>query len=256
MKRLAAIDIVEDRTAGSRPDEGFLRLRRLTLVNRYADGSRSRPYACDVVSRRNVDAVAVVLHDRPVDRSSRVRVALRESMRPPVLLRADHPPAPEEGAPLPLLAEIVAGVIEEQDGGVDGVEHRAAAECEEEAGYPVLPEHVRRLGASSFPSPGVTDERVHFRRVAIDLDRRGDAAGDGSVMEEAGEVVLLPLREAIRRCRSGEIPDMKTEIGLLRLADALGYVPVLDRFLDELPAPLRTAAAALAPLLPAAGPAA
>ncbi|MFV1960024.1 MAG: NUDIX hydrolase [Planctomycetota bacterium] len=253
MKRLAAIDVVEDRAARSRPDEGFLRLRRLTLVSRYTDGSRSRPYACDIVSRRNVDAVAVVLHDRPTDGSSRVRVALRESVRPPVLLRADHPLAPSDGAGLALLAEIVAGVIEEEDVGADGVERRAAAECEEEAGYPVSPVQVLPLGASSFPSPGVTDERVHFRRVEIDLDARGEAAGDGSVMEEAGEVVLLPLREAIRRCRRGEIPDMKTEIGLLRLADALGYVPPLDRFLDELPAPLRAAAAALEPLLPEDG---
>ena len=40
-------------------------------------------------------------------------------------------------------------------------------------------------------------------------------------MEEFGCLFELDLRDAIGRCRSGEIPDMKTEIALLRLADHL-----------------------------------
>jgi hypothetical protein len=43
------------------------------------------------------------------------------------------------------------------------------------------------------------------------------------------------LGEAIAACRSGAIPDMKTEIGLLRLADHLGYLPQLGCFVDDLP---------------------
>ena len=31
------------------------------------------------------------------------------------------------------------------------------------------------------------------------------------------------------------MPDMKTELGLLRLADHLGYLPQLGCFADELP---------------------
>ena len=46
---------------------------------------------------------------------------------------------------------------------------------------------------------------------------------------------MLSLRDAIAQCRSGEIPDMKTEIALLRLADTLGYIPQLDAFVEELP---------------------
>jgi len=59
--------------------------------------------------------------------------------------------------------------------------------------------------------------------------------GDGSVMEECSKLVVLELGEAIAACRSGAIPDMKTEIGLLRLADHLGYLPQLGCFVDELP---------------------
>jgi hypothetical protein len=49
----------------------------------------------------------------------------------------------------------------------------------------------------------------------------------------------MRLRDAIAACRTGEVPDMKTEIALLRLADAVGYVPALDAFVDDLPPDLR-----------------
>ena len=245
-REIQRIEIVEDRTSAGRCDEGFLRMRRLTLRNVYANGSTSRTYDYDIVSRKHVDAVAIVIYER--GGADRVRVALRESLRPPVWLRSEKG-LPHGEREHRLLAEIVAGVLEEEDAHDGGVEERAAAECKEEAGYTVAPSDVARLGTGSFPSPGVTDEYVLFRAARAELVRRGEACGDGSVTEEAGQVVLLPLREAIRRCRAGEIADMKTEIGLLRLCDLVGYVPALDRFLDELPEDLQARARALPPLL-------
>ena len=47
-------------------------------------------------------------------------------------------------------------------------------------------------------------------------------------------------------CRDGRVPDMKTELALARLADELGFVPMLDRFLwqiDGAEVPARLAAA-------------
>ena len=245
-REIARIEIVEDRTPVSGCDEGFLRMRRLVLRNLYDDGSASRAYHYDIVSRKHVDAVAIVIYER--GGAERVRVALRESLRPPVWLR-NQKGLPHGEREHRLLAEIVAGVLEEGDDHENGVEMRAAAECSEEAGYVVDPAHVAPLGAGSFPTPGVTDEHVLFRAAETELDRRGEACGDGSVTEEDGEVVVLPLREAIRRCRAGGIADMKTEIGLLRLCDLLGYVPALDRFLEELPEDLREHARGLPPLL-------
>lgn len=219
MSELVDIEIVADETEGSRPDEGFLRLRRLTVRNRYADGSASEPYACDVVSRARTDAVAVAIYEIGDDRS--VRVALRTGVRPPVWFREDEDLGrPDERRHL-LLAEVVAGLIEPEDVGPAGIEERAARECLEEAGYRVAAADVRPLGGPLFASPGITDEQVHYRRVETDLASRGEPEGDGSVMEQAGEVVLLDLDEAIRRCRRGEIPDTKTEIALLRLRDAI-----------------------------------
>lgn len=245
-RKIERVEIVEDRTPTSRCDEGFLRMRRLVLRNVYADGSASRTYDCDIVSRKHVDAVAVVIYER--GGADRVRVALREGLRPPVWLRNEKG-LPHGEREHRMLVEIVAGVLEDEDADEGGVERRAAAECLEEAGYEVDSAAVEPLGGGVFPTPGVTDEFVLLRAVACDLDDRVEADGDGSVMEEDVRLILLPLREAIRRCRAGEIADMKTEIGLLRLCDLLGYVPALDRFVDELPADLRAHARSLPPLL-------
>lgn len=234
---LVDIEIVADRTEGSRCDEGFLRLQRLTLRNRYADDSTSADYTCDIVSRERTDAVAVVIYQVEDDR--RVRVALRTGVRPPVFFRRDKQLVqPDEREHL-LLAEIVAGLLEPEDAGPGGIERRAAAECAEEAGYAVAPADCVRLGGALFASPGITDEQVHYRAVEVDLDDRVEPTGDGSVMEEAGDVVILDLDEAILRCRSGEIADTKTEIGLLRLCEAIGYVPQLKCFVDDVETRLR-----------------
>lgn len=243
---ITAIEVVADNTASSRCDEGFLRMRRLVLRNRRADGSTSAPYACDVVSRRHVDAVAAVIWERAPGHA--VRVALKTGIRPPILLRRGDDKMAGDAASL-LLAEIVAGVIEDEPGQRESIERRAAEECAEEAGYDVAPEAVQALGGPLYPSPGVTDEMVHFRAVEASLGQRGDAPGDGSPMEEGGGVVVLPLREAIRLCREGTLCDMKTEIALLRLCDHLGYVPSLDCFVDDLDAGLRRRRDALPPLV-------
>ena len=54
-------------------------------------------------------------------------------------------------------------------------------------------------------------------------------------MEEAGRLVVMDLAAAIEACRSGAIPDMKTEVALLRLADHVGWLPQLGLFVHELP---------------------
>ena len=120
MKKVVGIDVVEDRTAASRCDEGFLRLRRLRIANVYEDGTRSAPYACDVMTRRHADAVAVALYDE--DAEGRVLVLLREGLRPPVTLRATRTDLVQPDArSWLLLPEVVAGVLEDEDVGHDGL---------------------------------------------------------------------------------------------------------------------------------------
>jgi ADP-ribose pyrophosphatase len=237
--KLAGIEVVEDRTERSRCDEGFLRVSRLRLRNVYTDGSRSRSYACDVVSRPGSDAVVAVLYE--IDGRRRIRVLLREGTRPPVYLRRHKAfvhPDPREYL---TIAEVVAGLVEPGDGpGEAGMRRRASAEAEEEAGCRVPSEHFRAIGGETFASPGISDEKVYYCAGPAPLDQAREPAGDGSVMEEHGRLVVWELADAIERCRSGEVPDMKTEIALLRLADHLAYLPQLGCFADELPEPLRS----------------
>ena len=222
--RLASIEVVEDRTKESRCDEGFLRLARLLVRNRYEDGSVSETYPCDVVSRPGSDAVVAVLFQ--LDGERRIRVLLRESTRAPVYLRRGKSfvhPDPREYRDI---AEVVAGIVEASDpAGPTGMRRRAALEAEEEAGCAVAADQFELIGGETFASPGTSDEKVYYCAAPAALDEAKTPRGDGSVMEEHARVVVCPLDEAIERCRSGEIPDMKTEIALLRLADHLGYLP-------------------------------
>jgi ADP-ribose pyrophosphatase len=232
--RLRSIEIVEDLSAQSRCDEGFLRLRRLRLRNLYEDGRHSEVYSCDVLSRRESDAVVAVLYE--LDGSRRVRVLLRDAPRAPVYLRhAKRFVHPDPRIYLSLM-ELVAGLVEASDGAGDmGLCRRAAIESEEEAGVRVRVEDFRVLGGESFASPGTGDEKLRFCAAPTLLAAASVGAGDGSVMEEGARLVTFELAEAIEACRNGAIPDMKTEIGLLRLADHLGYLPQLRCFVDELP---------------------
>lgn len=236
---LREIEIVEDRTAKSRCDEGFLRLRRLRLRNVYADGSRSRVYPCDVVSRPGSDAVVALLYALAPERRE-VRVLLRQSVRPPVFLRRLKRFVQPDARPYTELAELVAGLVEEEDGaGPEGLRRGAARETAEEAGLDVPIHCFEPLGGEAFASPGTSDEKLFYCAARAPVEQARNAPGDGTVMEEPARLLVMELCQAIEACRSGAIPDLKTEVGLLRLADHLGYVPQLGCFADELPEPLR-----------------
>lgn len=215
------LEILEDRTSASRCDQGFLRLRRLWVRHRYAGGAASPPYACDVVSRRGVDAVAVLLWWRAPNGPA---VLLKEGVRPPIWLRRQQALVrPDPQAPL-VLAEIVAGMLEPEDHGPDGPRRRARIECREEAGVEVAESALRPLGGHSFPSPGISDERVDYfeAELAGPPDLAANGLGDGSGMEHGTRLRAMSLAEALAACRAGAIPDMKTEVALGRLADRLG----------------------------------
>lgn len=237
---VADVEVVADHTAGSLASAGFLRVRRLVVRTRFADGTASDPYPCDIVSRARTDAVALLLYDVPRDAAGRrtLRVLLKTGVRPPVFLRRHLALTQPDTRRYGRLVEMVAGMLEPDDVGPTGVARRAAAEAREEAGVAVPVHDVVALGAEAFPSPGVTDEKVHFRAARADLDGPHVPAGDGSAMEHGTRVVVLPVDEAIAACRRGDVPDMKTELALLRLCDLVGYVPSLGAFVDELPADL------------------
>lgn len=222
-RELRDVEVVQDRTDELGPRDGFLQLRRLVVRNTYTDGSVSDAYPCDIVSRRFVDAVTVVLYQRS---GEDILVGLRENLRVPIWLRRSESKLPFPDEPrFDTILETVAGVIETQDADEGDLRStlrsRAAAEAFEEVGMTVPEDAILDLGGASFPSPGITDEKVFFCAAEVDFSAAEPPRGDGSVMEEVGGLVVLTLSEALDRCRDGRIGDMKTEIALRRLQERL-----------------------------------
>jgi len=173
------------------------------------------------VRPKGIDAVVVVVYHRG---PQGVQVLLREGLRP-VLANGRDPerlPIPDP-RPYVTFTEVVAGIIEADDRGEEGVRKRAAIEVEEESGFSVAPEAVQFLGAGAFPSPGSMPEKFWLTAVEVPSPHvQRPAHGDGSPMEEGATTRWMDLDEAIRACVDGRIEDVKTELSLRRLRDVLG----------------------------------
>jgi len=216
MKKIKAIEIVNDQTSSARCDEGFLKIKRYLIKNIYDDDSESRPYNCDIMNRRSIDAVAVVIY---FISNNNISVILRRCLRPPVFFRKDFNLKRYKNEPDLFVIEIVAGLLEDGEINETLIQKRAAIEVFEETGYEVNSDEIIKLGTDGvFSSPGCSSEKVYFRGIKIDPDmKRAEALGDGSLMEEGGSLLIVELDEALRMCKTGKICDGKTEIGLTRL---------------------------------------
>ncbi len=217
--RIAGLEIEKEERIGQ---GGFLTIRRLMVRNRREDGSRSRPYLCDLLERPlGLDAVVVAIFTRA---RGGIEVLLRDALRPALVLgrSGSSPIAVADARDRLRFPELVAGIIEAEDRGEEGVRHRAALEVAEEAGYRVNAADVILLGAGTFPVPGMIAERWWLTAVEVaSPDDQHVAEGDGSPMEEGADTRWLPLDDAIAACVSGAIEDAKSEITLRRLKDHL-----------------------------------
>src|SRR4051794_12316339 len=109
-QNVTALEVIEDFSATGRCDEGFLRIRRLRVKNRRADGSLSELYRVDVVDRPKLDAVAVLIWRRRAD--GRLEFLTRENLRPAAYFRKDQQPTVPDGRSHLFCEEIVAGLLE------------------------------------------------------------------------------------------------------------------------------------------------
>jgi len=185
---------------------GFLNLRRVELVAHYPDGSESPPFPYDMATREALDAVVIAAFF--FDAGIR-HVFLRSAVRPPCAFRP-IPPAHTGN-----LWELPAGLVE------PGEEPAATAarELGEELGLFAEPGAMRPLGEWTFPTPGIIGERHIFYAVEVDPRTRSVPTEDGSALERAAAVLVLPVVDAIQHCRTGAVRDAKTEIALRRLAE-------------------------------------
>lgn len=196
---------------------GFLRLVRRHYRVRYPDGSTSEPFVYDSIDRRSIDAVVIAAHFRSADGVR--HVYLRSAFRPPVVFRdLSRSPDPNE-QPLTSIWELPAGLIEASEQRPGGARTCAQRELHEELGFDVPLETIRELSTSVFVAPGFIAEKQYFFEVEVDQSKRVDPPLDGSALERFGEVVHVPLSEALAMCARGEINDGKTELGLRRLLE-------------------------------------
>ena len=220
---VTGIEVVEDVTARSRCDEGFLHIKRLVCRNRHADGSTSRDYRVDVVDRPIPDAVAVLIWRRG---ARGIEVLTRKGLRPAAHLRKSLTLPVPDPRPYLLLEELVAGILEPEDRGEAGVRRRAAEETQEEAGFAVSPEEVTLLGNSFFLAPGILSEKIHPTAVEVTGRPQGTPHGDGSPLEEGATLHWRPIDALLEACRTGDVEDAKTEIMAGRfLARRVGTTP-------------------------------
>ncbi|MDB4968374.1 MAG: hydrolase [Myxococcales bacterium] len=198
-------EVVSDERIG---EGGFLRLRRVRLKVRRDDGTLSKEGLYDFVERpMGADAVVLTLWHRS---SEGIEVLLRHAPRVPLWFRS-----PKVGA---RHTEVVAGVLETGEDDWAAIQKRAADEAHEEAGLRIDPSTVERLGPATYPTAGMCPELFHFVAAEV-LDRAAAETPptDGSPFEEGAELEWLLLDEAIGRCETGEMVDLKTELALRRL---------------------------------------
>jgi ADP-ribose pyrophosphatase len=220
---VTGIEVVEDVTARSRCDEGFLHVKRLVCRNRHGDGSASRDYRVDVVDRPIPDAVAVLIWRRG---PQGIEVLTRSGLRPAAHFRESLKLPVPDPHPYLLLEELVAGILEADDRGDSGVRRRAAEETLEEAGYRVSPDEVVSLGGSFFLAPGILSEKIHPTAVEVTGRPQGAPHGDGSPLEEGATLHWRGLEALLQACRNGEVEDAKTEIMVCRfLAQGVSTTP-------------------------------
>ncbi len=207
------IEVLEDQS--SRP--GFLRRvsRRLRLIGKAATPGREFVY--DEVDRAALDAVVVVPH---FIRHAQRYVVLRSAVRPPVVLREDER-SPFPQPPNRALWEVPAGLVEPDEVSPQGIRRAALREMLEEVGLAAADDELFSLGPAAFPCPGVVAERQYFFHATVRPDEQVTPSLDGSPLEEAGEVIAVPLNEALAQAQRGLLQDAKTELALRRLVDFL-----------------------------------
>ncbi|HEU5073992.1 MAG TPA: NUDIX hydrolase [Polyangiaceae bacterium] len=211
--RLELVEDVSPHDAG-----GFLKLIRQRYRAHYPDGSSSQPFLYDSVDRRAIDAVVICAHYTTAGGPC---VYLRSCLRPPLFTRSKTRGPYDVPEPLGALWELPAGLVEERDQNPEGPALTAQRELFEELGFQVPIEAVQPLGFPLLAAPGFVAEQQFFFHVEVDPATQKQPELDGSPLEHCGQVIALPLGEALEMCRKGSFHDAKTELGLRRLAEEL-----------------------------------
>jgi ADP-ribose pyrophosphatase len=195
------------------PKKGFLRVQRTKGYFEYPNQTKSEEFVFDTILRESVDAVVIVPYC--IDPITKIiYIYLRSCVRPALSIY-DWKGSEEEG--VGNMYELPAGMV---DAGED-LASAASRELMEEVGFKLKPEEMKLLGYRIFPSAGTFAERLTFYYAEVDPSTQSTPTLDGSPFELHGEVIKISLVKALWLIESGELPDAKTEIGLVRLKKIL-----------------------------------
>lgn len=212
------VELIQDISALSSPVRGYLRRLRHRVKTVMSDGSRSDTYIHDLVDREagRRDSVAIAVF------------AMRGA-RPQVLLREQFRYGAYVATGVTSTFELVAGVLDPGETPAQA----AARELAEETGIDADPSAMTPLGPEFFALPSILTERVFPFAAEVTpelLERvlRVVPRGDGSPVEDAAQLLALPLSEALAwtaRATPPRIADARTELILARLAQAIDNQP-------------------------------
>lgn len=201
------IEVLEETTHGG---EGFLFVKR-NKVNFHFPSKKTKSYTVDVAERKRLHAVAVVPY-RHID--DQTLIYLRSAIRPAIAIQED---TIETGAISydGNLWEIPAGLIESNE----DAHITAQRELMEEMGFDLPNHRISRLGYASHSAVGICGETISFFAANVANIGQTIPSLDGSPMEEGAAIYAITADDAMNAILSGEITDMKTELGIRRFLE-------------------------------------
>jgi len=179
----------------------FLKVKRVKLVAEYPDGSKSKEFFHDIITRKNIDASVIIAY---YVQNDMLHIYLRSAVRPAIADRF------VDGGNM---WELPAGLIENGETPAEC----AARELKEELGFDSIAEDFKPLGTPVFTSVGLCAEQLYFLKIEVDPTTRGVPTEDGSALEKGADIISVCLTEAMCACHQGTLDDAKTEIGIRRM---------------------------------------
>ena len=185
----------------------FIKVQRNKYEITYPDNSTKETHI-DHIERVRPDASVIIAYNTYSN-----TVWLRSCFRPAAAIRY--------GADLDFeydgnMWELPAGLI---DAGETPAE-AAARECWEEIGFTIEASkfvHVQTV----LCMPSLIAEKLHFYYVCVNSTLQAEPELDGSAMEAFGEIMEMPMADAYAHVKAGNIPDMKTNLGIRLLHDMI-----------------------------------
>lgn len=208
--RCKKIEIEVKRKSG-----GFLKHLLLSARHIYSDGNKSNYYNYELVERRGVDSVAVVLF---YYKDGELLLGFTKQARLAKVVRDFNERKTIKPFNNLLLLEAVAGSLEIGEKTTLKIRKRVKKEIYEETGLDVKLKDIFSLGKPFFTSPGQSTEKIYPFGAKVEMEKKKVAVGDGSLLEkDSNKVVFYSLSKVLEMLFSHKIEDAKTEITILRL---------------------------------------